>query len=344
MSARVTGSSFARLRHCQHPIDAGFPREDISKKKAIVFGNAVHNCVENGVLTGDVEIDTHVVRAERFLASLRADVPKKAECRYEPAYGILHDGPALGVAYLGQGRDTYAVEGTPAYSVAATADVVLWSDETTYVVDWKTGREGDHYVDQLELLCGLVEAHHRTKEVRGVIFYTETEKAVWVDDTTGVRFARALSDARKAALSVDAAPKPGDWCDIYCPGRGRCSAYVEASGIVPASSIVKGGRNPLVHGIHTVGDLELALDMLEYVDGRMKALKTDAESFAAKIGKNVDLPSGRVYKKVSREGGGWKPTALAALAERLGASNEDLQQCRFSSTAEYYQRFGKKEK
>lgn len=351
MSYRVSGSSFAYLKHCQHTIAVRYPKEDISEKSYIKFGNAVHEAIEHGTLPKDEEQAEHVISAEKFLAKYKAEAIEGeiAHVFYEPAFGILADGEKLGVTYLGAGRDQYAGDGKPEYLVGATADVVIVSrgggKTRVDVIDWKTGRENPAYVDQMKILCGMAEEHFQADEVFGVIYYTSDALGnTPVEDMSGSDFARALRAAIRAAKSEDFTPRPGEHCDHYCPGQGACPAYKDQSWLVPVGNLVRNRSNPLVNGIKDDYDLECALDLIDYAEVRLKALGLEAKKYAESRGKVVELPSGRTYKKIEQNRSAWAPTRLVEIAKKHGATDEELASARSSSTASYYQRFGKEKK
>jgi hypothetical protein len=353
VSYRVSGSSFVYLKHCQHTIAVKYPQEDISEKSYIKFGNAVHEAIEHGTLPKDEEQAEHVISAEKFLVNYVAslgDAGWSLDTRlFEPAFGILASGEKLGVAYLGAGRDQYADEGKPEYLVGATADVALVFKKGNCtrvdVIDWKTGRENPAYVDQMKILCGMAEEHFQADEVYGVIFYTSGQTdSVTLCDPSGIHFALALKAAIRAAKSEDFTPRFGDHCDHYCPGQGACPVYKDQSWLVPVGNLVRNRSNPLVNGIKNDYDLECALDLIDYAEVRMKALSLEAKMYAESRGKAVELPSGRVFKKIEQNRSAWAPTKLVEIAKKHGATDEELASARSSSTASYYQRFGKEKK
>lgn len=315
---------------CGYWLDPEVPLPPRTSTEASAEGDRVHKLVEEddgGRLEGleqdgvsfrsaeAREVDPAVLTARRYISAHVGRRPMEREA----AYGW--DG--VRADYLGRGRGVY--ETFPGLVVAGTVDLVAMMGRRRWrVTDWKNGEHGTtHAAEQLRTLAALVLDTTGGDECE--------MHAVWLQGDGNPMDYGTLSamegDAHLATLRTlgPTEPRPGDHCSgMYCPLVGRCPAFVEAASLVPVSALTA-RRNPLVTGVKTEEDAAVAVELLGLVEERVEAVKQELRSFVLARGGRLELPDGRAYgpSSVTRKGG-IDGTGAYALAEKLGASKEDL--------------------
>ena len=301
---------------CGYWLDPAVPLPPRTSTEASAEGDRVHKLVEEDDGDPLAEVDPAVAVARRYISAHVGRRPMEREA----AYGW--DG--VRADYLGRGRGVY--ETFPGLVVAGTVDLVAMMGRRHWrVTDWKNGEHGTmHATEQLRTLAALVLDATGGDECE--------MHAVWLQgDGNPVNYGTLSAmegDAHLAAVRTlgPTEPRPGDHCSgMYCPINGTCPAFVEAAALVPVSALTA-RRNPLVTGVKTAEDAAVAVELLPLVKARLDAVEKELRSFVLNehAGRLV-LPDGRAYgpSSVTRKGGVDGEGAYA-LAEKLGASKEDL--------------------
>ena len=311
---------------------------------AMSAGDALHKLIEldDGTDTYAVEncLDTRL-RAARN--SLSEHCPRGHE--REQAYG--YDGERA--RFLGVGREVYAEH--PACTVTGTADVVADLGNGRWLVsDWKSGEHGArHAGEQLRTLGALVLAAYGGEVAILHAVHLEHNAPARVFDLGSIDTMDGAALLHELHTREPGPPVPGDHCgDAYCPLRGRCPAFVATTEQLAAPDVVelvRERRNPLVVGIVDDDTARLAVDLLPLGEKRLDALKADLREYAERQpGEALDLLDGRRYGAVRQTRQGIDARAALALAERSGATKEDVAACLTSSSFPVWKRIGTKRK
>lgn len=325
------------------PLPEREPGDDVSLEAARSDGETLHARIQHDDGTPEYLAvcggDERVEWARRYLAKLG-----DAYLKREPAFGSN----GLEVRYLGTGRESY--DNARDCDVTGTADIVAdLGDGEWLVADWKSGEHGAaHARVQMRVLGALV-----LRAFGGDVARLDAVHLPVGDS------ARVYEHGAIDALDGDALlyqlhaiqpgpPKAGDHCsDYYCPLRGKCPAYVEAAALVvhhePVTELIRERRNPLVEGVVDDETARVAVDLLPLVEKRFEEVKRDLRRYAeAKPAGELDLGDGRRYAPVTQSRKSIDGDAALALAERSGASLEDLSACMRTSTFQVWKRLGKR--
>ena len=341
---RITASASARAIACGYWLDEAveLPVEPVND--AMSAGDALHKLIEedDGTDTYAIEncLDTRLRAAQLYL---REHCPQDHE--REQAYG--YDGERA--RFLGVGREVYAAH--PTCTVTGTADVVADLGGGHWLVsDWKSGEHGArHAGEQLRTLGALVLAAYGGEHATLHAVHLEHNQAAKVYDHGSIDAMDAAALLHELHTRQPGPPVPGDHCgDAYCPLRGRCPAFVATAEQLAAPDVVelvRERRNPLVVGIVDDDTARLAVDLLPLVEKRLDALKADLREYAERQpGEALDLLDGRRYAAVRQTRQGIDAKAALALAERSGATKEDVAACLTSSSFPVWKRIGTKRK
>lgn len=315
---RLTASKAGLARECGYWLDLAVELPPRSESEASAEGTRVHALIEADIgrpVEGE-EVDPAVATARRYISAHVGNRPIDREA----AYGW--DG--VRADFLGHGREAYGTR--PGLVVAGTVDLVAMMGRRHWrVTDWKNGERGTtHAGEQLRTLAALVLDTTGGDECE--------MHAVWLQgDGSPVDYGTLSAMEADAHLSEIRAlgptePRPGDHCSgMYCPLNGTCPAFVEAAALVPVTSLTS-RRNPLVTGVKTAEDAAVAVELLGLVEARVEAVKKELRSYVlTEHAGRLALPDGRAYGPVSvTRKGGVDGDGAYALAEKLGASKEDL--------------------
>lgn len=285
-------------------------------------GTAVHSQIEHALQNDEPPTDPRAVAAVSFFRDISGGQPWAVE----QAYGMERGRSAR---CLGVGRDSYS--SMPGGVLFGTADVLVKTGPNEFMVrDWKTGsgRAAEKAGPQLRLLGALVLSAHGG--ARCTLFADHlTDDGRVVPHGHGSIDAMDAEDLTDRLLAIDPAPIPfpGQHCtDHYCPLVGQCPAYQTAGALIPVEQMLP--RNPLVCGIETDADLAAAIPLLDLVEARVDHLRKAARArIETAHGGAFRLPDGRVYRKSEGSRQYANGDQALALAERLGASKEELAQC-----------------
>lgn len=305
------------------PGDKGSPAAD--------FGTAVHQGIEAGETdSSDPEVRKQVARALEYMAAL-----KPLPMSQEDAFGFR----GTTAVHVGTGRDSYAGHGQRGGAlVAGTTDLLVrLSPGRWKVVDWKTGNpyKAEH---QLRTLAALVLLANDGDSCEMTAFCTKTGEEVTYGELDGMDAHGWLG----SLLEGHRDPTPGEHCaEMYCPLKGKCPAYTQAAELVPAAELVRGRRNPLVTGIKDAADAALAYELKTFVEARLAAMMEELKDFVAVNGE-VPLADGRTYKAFDQTRTTTNAEKALALAEKCGASPEELSDCVKVSTFQVFKAVGKK--
>lgn len=109
--------------------------------------------------------------------------------------------------------------------------------------------------------------------------------------------------------------------------------------------LVRERRNPLVVGIVDDDTARTAVDLLPLVEKRLDALKADLRDYAERQpGEALDMLDGRRFGKITFSKPSTNAAAALALAEKSGASLEDLAACMRTTQVTQWKRIGTKRK
>lgn len=341
---RITASASARAIACGYWLDEAvdLPVEPVND--AMSEGDKLHKLIEedDGTDTYAIEncLDTRLRAAQLYL---REHCPQ--DHGREQAYG--YDGERA--RFLGVGREVY--DAHPACTVTGTADIVADLGGGRWLVaDWKSGEHGArHAREQLRTLGALVLAAFGGSEAILHAVHLEADQPARVFDHGSIDAMDGAGLLHELHTRQPGPPVPGDHCsDAYCPLRGRCPAFVEASAELVAPDVVelvRERRNPLVVGILDDDTARLAVDLLPLVEKRLDALKADLREYAERQpGEALDLGDGRRFAKVSFPKSSTNAAAALALAEKSGAAVEDLAACMRTTQVTQWKRIGTKRK
>lgn len=332
---RITASASARAIACGYWLDEAveLPAEPVND--AMSAGDEMHKLLELDDGTSD---DSRARAARAYLA----EHCPRGHGR-EQAFG--YDGERA--RFLGVGREVYAAH--PACTVTGTADVVADLGNGLWLVsDWKSGEHGArHAAEQLRTLGALVLAAFGGEVAILHAVHLEADQPARVFEHGTIDAMDGAARLHELHTREPGPPVPGDHCsDAYCPLRGRCPAFVEVAAQVAAPDVVdlvRERRNPLVVGIVDDETARVAVDLLPLVERRLDALKADLRGYAERQpGEALDLGDGRRYAAVRQTRQGIDGKAALALAERAGASREDLAACLTSSSYPVWKRIGRK--
>lgn len=315
---RLTASKVGLAKACGYWLDPAVELPPHAPSEASIEGDRVHKLVEEDDGDPFAIVDPAVATARKYIARHIGNRPMDKEAAYGWT-GSVSD-------FLGHGRDAYAARPDGELVVAGTVDLVaMTGPRRWHVVDWKNGEHGStHAAEQLVTLAALV--------LDATGGDTCSMHAVWLQGDGDPVDYGSIS-AMEADVHLEAVralgptePRPGPHCsDMYCPLNGRCPAFVEAAGLVPVTALTV-RRNPLVSGVKSEEDAVVAVELLALVRARLDAVQDELRSFVVneRAGRLV-MPDGRTYgpATISRKGG-VDGAGAYALAERLGASPEDL--------------------
>lgn len=373
---RITASASARALACGYWLDeavelpaepdlSGVPDEELDDlERARRDGDALHALLEgdDGTETYTVEncLDTRLRAAQHYL---REHCPRGHE--REQAYG--YDGERA--RFLGVGREVY--DAHPACTVTGTADVVADLGGGHWLVsDWKSGEHGArHAAEQLRTLGALVLAAYGGEVATLHAVHLEHDQPARVFDHGTIDAMDGAGLLHELRTLTPGPAVAGEHCGYtHCPLRGRCPAFVEAAAmlrpaalpladLLPATGkpaaraakrehaesvvVVAERRNPLVEGIVDDETARVAADLLPLVERRIELLKADLRDYAERQdGGALDLGDGRRYAAIQQSRHGIDAKAAFALAERVGATREDLAACLTSSSFPVWRRLG----
>lgn len=289
----------------------------------------------------DVCNDERVAAARRYL---EARLPEVGRLMREPAFGSN----GLEARYLGTGRESY--DQASDCDVTGTADIVMdLGDGRWLVADWKSGEHGAiHARAQMRALGALVLAAFGGTEALLDAVHLPVGGDARVSQHGEIDTLDGDALLHRLHAIEPGPPKAGDHCsDYYCPLRGKCPAYVEAAALVvhhePVTELIRERRNPLVEGVVDDETARIAVDLLPLVEKRFEEVKRDLKRYAeAKPTGELDLGDGRRYAPVTQSRKSIDGDAALALAERSGASLEDLSACMRTSTFQVWKRLGKR--
>lgn len=313
---RLTASKVGLAMACGYWLDPEVPLPPRTSTEASAEGDRVHKLVEEDDGDPLAEVDPAVLTARRYISAHVGRRPMEREA----AYGW--DG--VRADYLGRGRGVY--ETFPGLVVAGTVDLVAMMGRRHWrVTDWKNGEHGTmHATEQLRTLAALVlDATGGDECEMHAVWLQGDGRPVDYGTLSAMEGDAHLAEVRTLGPTE---PRPGEHCSgMYCPLNGTCPAFVEAAALVPVSALTA-RRNPLVTGVKTAEDAAVAVELLGLVEARVEAVKKELRSFVlTEHDGRLVLPDGRAYGPVSvTRKGGVDGEGAYALAEKLGASKEDL--------------------
>ena len=347
---RITASASARAIACGYWLDdavelpveedlTGVPDEELDELElARREGDKLHALLEHDDGTSD---DSRVRAARTYLAE---HCPQGHE--REHAFGW--DGSRA--RFLGVGREVYDTH--PDCTVTGTADIVADLGGGHWLVaDWKSGEHGArHAREQLWTLGALVLAAFGGSEAILHAVHLEADQPARVFDHGSIDAMDGAGLLHELHTRTPGPPGPGEHCGFaYCPLRGRCPAFVEASEQAlthaPIAELVRERRNPLTLGIVDDETARVGADLLPMVEARVKRLKADLREYAARQpGEAIDLLDGRRFAKITFPKSSTNAAAALALAEKSGANVEDLAACMRTTQVTQWKRIGTKRK
>ena len=349
---RITASASARAIACGYWLDeavelpveedtSAVPDEELDELElARREGDKLHALLEADDDSDERGADSRVQAARVYLA---AHCGRGAE--REQAFGF--DGERA--RFLGVGREVY--DAHPTCTVTGTADIVADLGGGRWLVsDWKSGEHGARHAGaQLRTLGALVLAAFGGTRATLHAVHLEADQPARVFDHGTIDAMDGAGLLHEFHTRQPGPPVPGDHCgDAYCPLRGRCPAFVEASAELVAPDVVelvRERRNPLVVGILDDDTARLAVDLLPLVEKRLDALKADLRDYAERQpGEALDLGDGRRFAKVSFPKSSTNAAAALALAEKSGADVADLAACMRTTQVVQWKRIGTKRK
>ena len=334
---RITASASARAIACGYWLDEAVDLPVEPTNEAMSEGDKLHKLLETDDGTSD---DSRVLAARSYLT----EHCPQGHVR-EQAYGF--DGERA--RFLGIGREVYGAY--PECTVTGTADIVADLGGGHWLVsDWKSGEHGARHAGaQLRTLGALVLATFGGTHATLHAVHLEADQPARVFDHGTIDAMDGAGLLYELHTREPGPPVPGDHCgDAYCPLRGRCPAFVEASAelVTPdVVELVRERRNPLVVGIIDDDTARLAVDLLPLVEKRIDALKSDLREYAERQpGEALDMLDGRRFAKVSFPKPSTNAAAALALAEKSGAAVEDLAACMRTTQVTQWKRIGTKKK
>lgn len=336
MGLDKTASKSGLLLVCQFPFreDVAIPAEEEEAPDAPsprARGARVHFGIDTGEPVPDAE--QGYVDAARAWLAYRAQPDIRKEIAYD------WDGETG--SEIGSGRSAYANK-RPTAIMAGTVDVVFdFEDE---IIDWKTS-ERSALKSQAQLRTLAVMSGRRTVgavELRADGTYGEHCRETlddWdLDDH---------ADKLRAAIArvPNAEPTPGDHCsEEFCPLRGRCPAFTDAVGpvvaeLVPAESLV---RRKITDPIVSEADAAETITILALLESWVDKKKDEAKAFVRANGGQIRLDASTVYREVNSSTSGIRAKEALALAERLGATPEDIAALTYKNSFTKFQRMRSK--
>ena len=347
---RITASASARAIACGYWLDeavvlpveedtSAVPDEELDDLElARRDGDKLHALLEHDDGTSD---DSRVRAARAYLT----EHCPQGHVR-EQAYGF--DGERA--RFLGIGREVY--DAYPACTVTGTADIVADLGGGHWLVsDWKSGEHGArHAREQLRTLGALVLATFGGTHATLHAVHLEADQPARVFDHGAIDAMDGAGLLHELHTRQPGPPGPGEHCGFaYCPLRGRCPAFVEASEQAlehaPIAELVRERRNPLTLGIVDDETARVGADLLPMVEARVKQLRADLREYVArKPGEALDMLDGRRFGKITFSKPSTNAAAALALAEKSGASLEDLAACMRTTQVTQWKRIGTKRK
>jgi hypothetical protein len=338
----ITASATARLLECRYPLrpDVELPPEqpDAQRDEGTAVHRAIHEDSQGGALAvvarrpdgseiteQRLSTDPRAVAARAWIAATYGGRPLTHEAAYGWREGIR-------AWYVGVGRESYAL--APMARVLGTADLVVSLGHGRWtVVEWKTGERGSLDAEaQLRTLGSLVLLATGGTEIHLCAAYLPENGPVEEFYYGCLEPLDARLHLASLTAPRDLDPHPGEHCTRhYCPLVGRCPAYVEAaaqaSELVPAMSLVPRARNPLVEGVKSDEDAAAVVLAIPLIEARLEVLREEARARAIAAGGKLPLSDGRTYAQTYVRKTSLSAKKLAELAEKLGATPEQLGEC-----------------
>jgi len=337
MGRDKSASNSALILACRHSYrdDVELPEE--VPGEAAERGSRIHGAIENGTELDDFDEQGCVEAARKWI---RDNVTADDATQTEPAYAWNGKDQAT---YLGVGRKSYDL--APEDTVfKGTADLlVVLANGTRVVVDWKSSeRSAAHAREQLMTLATIVRADRIVSvELRTDGTYREHINEDLMPWDLDAHAELMLEAARNI---VDAPTQYGDHCtERYCPLRGRCAEFKDAAdesaiALVPAAALV---RRRMTDAITTAEDVADTIEFLSKLEEWVKAKKNDLHAFVDGAGGEVRISDTYVYRSVESSRAGVRGKEAIALAEKLGADQEDLAKLTYTTKFTSYRKVRK---
>jgi len=331
--SRVSASSVWLLRHCQYwarpeVVWGEFPQTD-----GQVYGTKYHALVAEFINHGVVKEADLTAGARQWCSEREVEGYR---LQAEPAH--VWDWERDHTRFVG--IDIARQYNQSATELGASADVVGFHDDHILVGDWDTGISDKS--DQLKTNGLAISRFNRDLPVKLVMLRVDGQGNVtpvpvegWGDAFDLDEHGRWLRDTMRSVSSSK--PQMGDHC-TRCPALETCPAVEsQINDIIPADHVVLRKR---VTGM-TPNDAALKALFLKQVCGKVaEILEPRLKQFADATGGIVGV-DGKVWRKRpwGSAGGGIDGERALALAERLGASEQDIASCLTPKVQSYQYRW-----
>lgn len=341
MGLRFSASKTSLLFACGYPFRDDVDVPESSTSPAAERGDRVHKALDGGPSVPPGE-QGYVDAGESWLARY-ADhgIRKELGVWWAPVSdkrGELYE----------KDRD---YSKAPPGSVVGTVDVILTTPHGFIVVaDYKTSElSAKAALNQLRTLSVLTNAdEYMSVELRPNGQHEEHLHEIFEPWDK-------LDHANKLRLAIakvpTSEPTPGDHCsDCYCPLRGACPAYQDAAKSiaaelvpdVPAFDLV---RRKITDPIASEGDAAQALMFIDLIEDWADRKKREAREWAEQnSGAVIQLPNGQSYKRIKQTRTSVSANDALALAEKHGATEDELAACVKPTSFDVWKRVGKAKK
>ena len=290
---------------------------DEASSEAADHGTEVHKAIEialNGSPTDPIGgFEEYTGPAVKWLEGILGASPYSLSgLTVEPSISVQQNG--LG-HILSTGRESYPKE--PGY-LNGTADVVYipFDKKTCIVVDWKTG---DPYKakDQLMTIAALLSAVCPSIQ-RYALYSAKVEPGRTLTglslSCTGDEAKAILADLKARMAAAPGKHVIGEHCyELYCPHRFSCKAMSDVYG-------VEGLEVPSDQNIHKL------IPAYKLLNQRAARMKESVENFVREKG-GIQMPDGKVFQETTVARTNLNKSKLEALAQSLGATDQEVNAC-----------------
>lgn len=316
MGIDVSASKTTLLFGCQYPFraDVAIPEEAADEPGSPrERGNLVHDGIETGAPVPEA-LQGYVNASQEWLKSRGWPDTRKE---------VAFDWDGETSTELGIGRKAYAKK-RPSALITGTVDVLFdFEDE---LVDWKTSEHGAiHARNQLRTLAVITGR----KTIGAVELRADGTYGDHCRETLEDWDLDAHADQLRASIKAipNSQPTPGEHCsEGFCPLRGICPAATGAAvaavaELVPADSLV---RRKITDPIASEADAAATVNIVSLLEDFVEAKKAEAKTWTLANGGSIRLDDKTVWKEVASKRKGVRGDEAVALAEKLGATPEEL--------------------